>query len=96
MDLRLRFEFEGVDATGFTIFDPPTIPVQGETVDFNWEDFVTNEKELERLSDFCDNSDFKADILARRYTKDYVEVLIVLCTPEVYDHWAAQRGKRSE
>lgn len=84
MDLYLRFEFDTNICKGFRIKNPPTVPCEGEIVDFVWEDFVEDPEDLARVKEFCENGCFMANILSRDYAKDHAEVLIILMNEENY------------
>jgi|GEM_PF-2011688 len=84
MDLYLRFEFDPEISKGFRIKNPPTVPCEGEIVDFVWNDFINNPEDLARIKEFSENGCFMANILSRDYAKDYAEVLIILMDEENY------------
>ena len=77
MDLELNFEFNDDGIVGFKIFNPPSIPNQGEVISVRWEDFITDSRSLEIINEIEANDVFRADIFTRRYTKSCVYVRLI-------------------
>lgn len=58
---------------------------------------MTNQDDIKSLYEIEENSSFMADILVRTYTKDYVEVLIILFEENAYhrhEAWLNSMRKR--
>jgi hypothetical protein len=74
MDLELEFHFNDGGISDFKILNPPTIPNQGEVISIQWEDFLTDARELEIIREIEENDVFKVDIFMRTYKRNSVTI----------------------
>lgn len=75
----LRFEFNDESiAKGFLIPNPPVFPLTGEIVDIEWEHYITDREQIERLNELNENYTFIAEVLSKRYSPKEVVILVIL------------------
>ncbi len=95
MDVYMTVHFNSLINESFTIKNPPVIPITGDHLDFDFKEFIKDEKELQKLDEYKQNYIFLAEMLTKRYNKDHVEVIVVLFEEqhfkEVYPELARMR-----
>lgn len=78
MEINLRFEFNSGSEKGFIMKNPPVLPATGEIVDIDWAHFVEDKIQVARLQEDAEDHCFIAEVLSKKYTKDEVEILVIL------------------
>ncbi|MBN8720651.1 MAG: hypothetical protein J0H85_14465 [Sediminibacterium magnilacihabitans] len=78
MDIFLQVNFNSITSECFTIVNPPVIPNTGDTVDFEFSEFIENKKEVRKLENYLENGLFIAERLSISYYKEHVKVILVL------------------
>jgi hypothetical protein len=82
----LSFGIDHIDFKNiyFRIENSPVIPLEGEGIRFNWEDFLEDKELAERLEEFYNNEWFMVHISSREFTKDEVITHITLLEESSY------------
>lgn len=80
----LKISFDSIIDEEFEVRNPPILPDEGETLDFKWSDFITDDAELEKLEASNDSNIWIANILCKTYSKTEVTVHIVLFEEQNY------------
>lgn len=87
MDVKVKFLFEDSDfGEGFEIINPPVVPVKGDHLEFEWENYVSDWKKRELIEAFEEDHDFVADILQKSYSPKEVIVTVLLRTDTNYEN----------
>lgn len=89
MNLIICFLFDSEEValkTGLVVIEnPPTVPCDCEIVNIEWSDFVDDNEDLEQLNNFSTKFHFRAHILERRFSAEFVEIVILLMAESIYD-----------
>jgi hypothetical protein len=87
----VRFEFDSqlfypaYDGPRNIIFEnPPHIPQTGDPVNFKISDFFEDKKVIKRFEALEDNNVFYAERLQAKYSKDEIEIIIVICEEAIF------------
>lgn len=87
----LRFEFDQqlfpTDYTGnrnIVLEDPSHVPHTGDAVDFQLEQFFSDPEVIEAYQEMTEGQLLIAERLNTRYTKDQVEILVILYREDIF------------
>jgi hypothetical protein len=78
MEITLRVVFNSLVKERFEIKNPPVLPNEGDTITFKWEDYLNDQENIQKLREYEYNRMFRAKIITKRYSKDGIEVVILL------------------
>jgi hypothetical protein len=91
MKTLLRFEFDQQlfypDYSGnqhIILEDPPHVPQTGDAVDFQIGEFFDDPRVIEAFQDMTEGQLLLAERLNTRYTKDQVEILVILFREDIF------------
>lgn len=68
----------------FEIYNPVVLPVEGECMDFEWKNFLDDEEEVKKLTEFGEDNIWMCHILFKKYYKNQIETHILLMDEEDY------------
>lgn len=78
MDSLLHVYFNSFTTVKFKIENPLVLPAEGETISFEWRDFIQNETVVKKIESYEEGDVFICEILFRKYYKGVVETHIYL------------------
>jgi hypothetical protein len=88
MDTILRVNFDSYQFnTQFEIKNPPFLPMEGECFSARWEDFISDPEMVQALNTYEDDEIFITNLVNKHYTKDRLEVIIVLVEEKQYERF---------
>jgi len=91
MKVILKVNFDSISNAEFYIENPPVIPVEGDSVSFEWKDFISDKKEIKKLENYDKNHIWMVNVLFKRYSKKQALVQIVLMEEGEYSRWKTER-----
>jgi hypothetical protein len=71
-------------SSDFKIHSPLVLPTEGETVDFEWRNFLDNEALIEEMEIFAEGSVWICNVLFKKYYKNQIETHITLMDEKSY------------
>ncbi|PYF68494.1 hypothetical protein [Pedobacter nutrimenti] len=87
MNVILSINFDTLIGASFEIVNPVVLPLEGEFFDCTWSDFIKNSETLELLATAqYEVGTWQVKVLDKKYSKDEVQVNILLFTPDNYLH----------
>ncbi len=78
MDVYMKIHFNSITNPTFTIKNPPVIPIMGESIDFDFREFIEDKEEADKVEKYKENDIFFAGSVDKYYYKDRVEVHVTL------------------
>lgn len=92
MDVRVEFVFNNPElGPGFEIQNPPVLPENGDILNFDWESYLSDKRQISLIHSFEQEHSFVAQIVGKAYSPKQVVVTVSLHKDVDYEEYEAER-----